>query len=91
MADLCRLYGFLNTLILFCTGSVFFYERYLRAFSAENFEIFTVSLKLKDGSLPATQRIVVESNIDDSESKLDFLIPLKKLMLFHRARNNCSP
>lgn len=63
-------------LVLYGIG-VFFYERYLRAFSAENFEIFTVTLKLKDGSLPATQRIVVESNIDDSESKLDFLIPLK--------------
>lgn len=46
-------------------------------FDAENFEIFTVSLKLKDGSLPATQRIVVESNINDSKSKLDLLIPLK--------------
>ena len=46
-------------------------------FDADNFEICTLTLKATDGSLPATQRIVVESTINDSESKLDLLIPLK--------------
>lgn len=46
-------------------------------FDADNFEICTLTLKATDGSLPATQRIVVESKINDNESKLDLLIPLK--------------
>mgnify|MGYP000083856094 CR=1 FL=1 len=46
-------------------------------FDADNFEICTLTLKATDGSLPATQRIVVESTINDNESKLDLLIPLK--------------